>query len=346
LTTEDSVSWKTEWLPQPPKNWKDLKPHPLSALVEFGAGIDCQALSAHMRKNGYDPDEPIILKDGQILDGRHKHIGAQDAEVIPTFRKFIGTDDDAVEFVTKKILRQHLNTSQRSMLAAALSKVQICTSKDNGSGKLTLEQAAETLNVSARSTKDAAKVQEHGTEKLNEAVRNGTLAVSDAAKVAEEPAKVQNKAVKEVESGKAKTASAAVGKSDADETPDEITDNEKHKVPEVAQEAFRNLAKFEECDKLCRALQKLMDEISGLPGGEQLGKFLQPTGSEGKTVNKSEHLNALKRDLKGTRPHSVCPYCSGKAKKDCKGCAGRGWVTATTWKDAEDSVKARLACTS
>ena len=54
-----------------PTGWKHLKPHPLSELTEFGAGIDIDALAQHMREHGYDYGEPIILFDNQILDGRH-----------------------------------------------------------------------------------------------------------------------------------------------------------------------------------------------------------------------------------------------------------------------------------
>ena len=32
-----------------PENWESLEPHPLSALTQFGAGIDIDALADHMR---------------------------------------------------------------------------------------------------------------------------------------------------------------------------------------------------------------------------------------------------------------------------------------------------------
>ena len=77
----------TQFIPTP-KNWQQLKPHPLAQFTEFGAGIDISGLSAHMRRNGFDQDESIILisenKQMFILDGRHKHLAAQDADVTPT----------------------------------------------------------------------------------------------------------------------------------------------------------------------------------------------------------------------------------------------------------------------
>lgn len=200
----------TEKVPVP-DNWQTLRYHRLSALSGFGVGIDLDALVAHMRANGYDDDEPIILYDGEILDGRHKHTAAIKAEVVPTFRLYIGADP--VAFVTKKILRQHFNESQRALFAAALAKlprganqhtsIDVCSPPSKA-------KAAEMLNVSESSVDRAKKILDHGTPKLQEAVADGTLSLSDAATVATEPAKVQNRAVKEVQSGKAPTVTAAV----------------------------------------------------------------------------------------------------------------------------------------
>jgi hypothetical protein len=122
-----------------------------------------------------------------------------------------------------------------------------------------------------------------------------------------------------------------------------LTDHLGHAVPAISAEAFGNVSAFKEIDSLTRQLQKQIDELSRLPGGEQLRRQLQPTGSEGNLINKSEHLNALKRDLRFTRPYSICPYCSAKGKPACKGCNGTGWVTETCWNGAPDDVKARLS---
>lgn len=111
-------------------------------------------------------------------------------------------------------------------------------------------------------------------------------------------------------------------------------------VPENVAEAFAAVERFKAADSLAQQMQKEIDAISKGKGGEQLRRQLQPTGAEGKTINKSEHLNALKRDLKFTRPHAVCPYCNGKAPKSCKGCAGTGWVSKLTWDNTPDDVKA------
>lgn len=174
-----------------PENWKDLKCHRLATLVPYGAGLETVKLAEHMRADKYDDDEPIVLLDGEILDGRHRHIAAQEADVVPTFAMFIG--GDPIRYVRKKLDRQHLNESQRAMLAAALIKaakdderanLPSETTKVANSHPTTIQEAADAVKVSRRSVVDAVKVKEEGGEKLNEQVASGETSVSKAAAVA------------------------------------------------------------------------------------------------------------------------------------------------------------------
>jgi hypothetical protein len=189
-----------------PKNWQDLQPHSLAELVEFGAGIDLDALAEYMRQHGYDPDEAIVLHDNMILDGRHRLRAAALAGVVPTFKQFVGKN--AFAYVAKKLYRQHLDTSQRAMMAATLTRLSPLAGVQNCTPP-TLAEAGKMLNVSRRSVAHAAKVQEEGTPALNQAVMDGTIAVGDAAKVAAHPPAVQDQAVKAVRDGLAGTASQA-----------------------------------------------------------------------------------------------------------------------------------------
>jgi hypothetical protein len=193
---------KTKRIPVP-ENWKDLKPHPLAELVPYGAGIDTAKMAEHMWKYKYDEGEPVILieRNGvlEILEGRHRHVAAQEADVTPTFAIFVG--GDPLPYLMKKLLRQHLNESQRAMLAAKLielakegntdstaektgtkSKSARVRSKDKNGSKLemTHEQAAEVTNVSERNVDNAVKVNEEGGEKLKDEVAAGNVKVGTA----------------------------------------------------------------------------------------------------------------------------------------------------------------------
>src|SRR5262249_19418114 len=146
---------------------------PLAELVRFGDGIDADALADYLRQHGYDEQEPIVLHEGKILDGRHRHAAAQKVGIIPPFREFFG--ENAFLYVAKKLHRQHLSTSERAMMAATLAKKDCATLHNKPP---TQSQMADALKVSRRSIADAAKVQDQGTQSLNEAVSDGTLSVS------------------------------------------------------------------------------------------------------------------------------------------------------------------------
>jgi len=120
-------------------------------------------------------------------------------------------------------------------------------------------------------------------------------------------------------------------------------DQEGHPLPEALKPPFLNLDKFETLDSLVRQMQKTINELVQLPGGEQLARETRAEGDSNKTIYKIEELNTLKRKIKFTRPHSICPYCLGKANKACHGCNGTGWVSSLTWKGAEDQLKEKLS---
>ena len=203
-----------------PEDWQRLRYHPYSELVEFGAGIELDALIEHMNVNGYDPDEPIILIWDErseaylILDGRHRHQGATRAGVVPTFSEFVGTPKAALELVMKKLLRQHLTPSERAMVAAKLSDLRRIENPSEAAEAalpvISQDSAAAIMKVSPDAVQRAKAVIEHGTPELQAAVLDGTVSVTDAAKVANEATEVQNQAVAKVRAGDAKTAAAAV----------------------------------------------------------------------------------------------------------------------------------------
>ena len=330
---------KTEMLHSFPKNWKDLEPHPLSTLIEFGAGIDVAALAGHMREHGYDSEESIVLLDGKILDGRHKHIAAQEAGVTPTFRRYIG--DNPAAYVAKKLHRQHLNQSQRSMMGAKILAIthpktpEKSRNADGGVTNVTLgsspnqQEIADALNVSRMRVNQAVKVNEHGTEELQDAVMDGTISVSDAAAVAAEPKDVQKKAVKRVRKGKAKTVKAAVTavKGDADEGPaEEMTDQEGEKVPVDAVQAFQAAKDIEGICREIDAMIKRVEEISKGPGG-RLIRF----------DSFKQQMKDAKGNLWANRATHVCSYCKGTGKmkgKTCECCKGECWTAKYIWQQA------------
>lgn len=206
-----------------PANWREIEHHPLSELIGFGVGIDLEGLAADIQNRGYDNNEPIVLFEKKILDGRHRRAGAVMADHDgPPFVEFEGSHEEALGYVLKKVLRQHLDKSQLSMIGVEAARYkrgrpvqesEKTPRKQGGKNPeyygISAAEAAKLVGVSESLIEKAKVVKEQGTPELQQAVKDKTVTVTDAAKVAQQPKPVQNKAVDAVKSGEAKTASAA-----------------------------------------------------------------------------------------------------------------------------------------
>ena len=95
-----------------------LTRHPLSTQFLEMSPSDKAELLLSMQDHGYDKHYPIILLDGQILDGWHRYEAAQKARIEPTFEVFSGSVEEAKHFVlAANLARRHLTSKQK---AAAL----------------------------------------------------------------------------------------------------------------------------------------------------------------------------------------------------------------------------------
>ncbi len=201
----------------PPKNWQRLERSELSAMFLDMNEADLHMVIHDMETSGFR-GRPILLRNGDVMDGWHQLRSAIESKVTPIFEEFHGTDEEAfAEAWRRNGARRHYDASQRAMLAATVSNRSAGKPEANRANllDLTKDEAGQIMNVSARSIQDAKKVIEHGTDAVNAAVRNGTVSVSDAAKIVDEPARTQDAAVHEVETGKSSTATAAAAKRSA-----------------------------------------------------------------------------------------------------------------------------------
>mgnify|MGYP003624632496 CR=1 FL=1 len=130
--------------------------------------------------------EPIVVWQGKIVDGRHRHLACKEARVQPEYTYL--PDDWSLDKVKNRVvalnvLRRHLTTGQRALVAAALANM---TQKDNqwsarqNSAELTSnKQAAEQLNVSHQSVKTAKNIK-NDTPDLAEKVNRGEMSLHAA----------------------------------------------------------------------------------------------------------------------------------------------------------------------
>ncbi len=65
---------------------------------------------------------PIVLYEGQILDGWQRYLACRETGATPRFVTFEGDEAAARRFViAANLTRQHLDASQRAMIAARLA---------------------------------------------------------------------------------------------------------------------------------------------------------------------------------------------------------------------------------
>jgi hypothetical protein len=316
--------------------------HPFAEIFPLHDGQPLWDLRDDIAANGLH--DPIVLYNGQVLDGRRRQACCIARGVTPHYTQFNGDDEAALKYVVSKNLkRRHLGEAERAMVAAKVANLtrgrpliippiggiingqsESANSRDKPA---TREKAARMLNVSPRSVDRAKVVTENGTPALQDAVKDGTVSLHDAAKVAAEPPEVQDEAVKQVKDGKVRTAAAAVEDAkpppgDAEE-PQSLLDKNGEPWPVRALPAVAMIPEYE---RLIREFAKFIKAIEAMKN-TPIGVHLDSNGI-------CDHLRRAADSMKARRMYCGCPYCDGGGFKDgaiCKTCRGSCWVAKTTW---------------
>jgi ParB-like chromosome segregation protein Spo0J len=170
--------------------------HPLCQVLPDMPKGQFEELVADIRANGLL--HPIVLLDGQILDGRHRYRACVECGIEPQFTPFVGTDPAAF-VVSENLVRRHLTESQRAMVGAQLSVLKQgrplnnCRRDDNYSIDQT--EAAKMVGVSRSSVVKASRVKREGVPALVQKVVAGDITLYEARKIAKLGAPAQAKIV-------------------------------------------------------------------------------------------------------------------------------------------------------
>jgi hypothetical protein len=154
--------------------------HPLADLFpELEPTSDgFKALVEDIRERGQQ--EPIVLFEGKVLDGRNRARACSFLKCDPTVKDYTG--NDPIGFVLSANLhRRHLNESQRAMVGAKLTKLALGANQHTKGQGPSIEEAAKLLNVGHASIERAKKVLGSGNEQLVKDVQEGKTPVSAAA---------------------------------------------------------------------------------------------------------------------------------------------------------------------
>jgi len=155
-----------------------MENHELANIFPMMSEEDIRSLAVDIKNNGQQ--ESIIVYEDKILDGRNRFKACQLAEVLPIYENYKG--DDPLSFVISlNLKRRHLSESQKAMVAQSIAnRVVGKPNSANLHDNVSLEDAAEMMNVSRRTTATARKVVEEGQPELRQAVEAGKVTVSAA----------------------------------------------------------------------------------------------------------------------------------------------------------------------
>jgi ParB-like chromosome segregation protein Spo0J len=170
----------------------DLKPHPACAAFPMMSPAELDELASDIEENGLV--EPIVIHQGQILDGRNRLAACELAHVEPEFREYEGLEGELVAWVlSKNVHRRHLSPSQRAAVAAELATLTRGPNrKTDNTGQLagvpTQAEAAAQLQIGERSVRRAVAVRD-ADPVLHEQVKSGAVTVASAERTIRERAR-------------------------------------------------------------------------------------------------------------------------------------------------------------
>lgn len=187
-----------------------IEPHPLAALFPMMSAEEIKTLAADIKENGLR--EPIIVYEGQVLDGRNRYRACLEIGIEPMTRPWDGKGSPLSFVVSKNLIRRHLDDGQRADIAARIANIQRGGDRGNQhtGGKppiggladgedetqlVGVERAAELMNVSVRSVERARGIIRRGVPELEAAVMGGGVSLSAAEAVSYLPHEEQREIV-------------------------------------------------------------------------------------------------------------------------------------------------------
>ena len=219
-----------------------LTQHPLSAAFPGMGPLELAELTNDIRENGLI--QPIMLFEGQVLDGWHRHQACIKAGVEARFTDFTGTDPRRF-VLSLNLNRRHLSGSQKAGAIVAVNAWAPSHRPSKEEPGSTLSEMAEEAGVSTKTIQQAKKAHAAG---LGEAVKAGKVSVKKAAEIADLPEPEREAAIE-----------APAPKKDHKPKPSEDLAALQAKVADLTDELKETLAfseSLEEADKILTADDK------------------------------------------------------------------------------------------
>jgi hypothetical protein len=195
--------------------------HPACLLFPKLGKTELQELADDIKANGLR--NPVVRYHGKILDGRNRLAACEMAGVKPRFVEWTGTGSPVEWVISENLVRRHLTSSQRAVVANDLlpllereakerqrlskgrgKKVrkELPTFSENGNGRAS-QVAARVTKTNAAYVKAVKNISAEAPELLEE-VRSGKLSVPEARELARAPTSIRKKVLGIVDNGGAK----------------------------------------------------------------------------------------------------------------------------------------------
>ena len=272
-----------------PETKLNLVPHELAEAFPDLTEKAYQELLVDIRDNGQLV--PIVLFDGQILDGKNRYRACEELGLKPITQEYRGTNP-AGYVISLNINRRHLTASQRAIIADKISQWSTKGNNRHG-GTKTQAEAAEQMNVDSGSVKMARRTRRQAPKEVYEAMDAGEVNVTDAGKVAKKSHAIQKQALADKRSGKTKTMVESVKNQEKGVRPKGSTVNLKE-LPDEARIQIRGrvavLSEHTNTLSMSHLGEKARDEVWDLV--VELSKEHQvdiaKTAPAGKTVDQDD----------------------------------------------------------
>jgi len=131
---------------------------------------DYNRLKDDIRDNGYDSKQPIIIYEGQVLDGWNRWTACIELKINPPTRQFDGNESEAIGLVMRTNKRRNLNSGQWATIAVEAEDIIRAIAKQGESErrlKIAASRKDETRQKIAPSEKDLGKTATKAAELFN-----------------------------------------------------------------------------------------------------------------------------------------------------------------------------------
>jgi len=160
--------------------------HPLSAAWPDMARDEFDALVLSIQEHGQR--EPIMLYDGQVLDGWHRLQACESAGRKPQFAAFEGSLEDAEAFVCDKHTRRSLTATQRAAAVLAMYSWRTGAGQPKKNrlpdSQLTTEELANKAHVSVATVKKVKEALSAAPERVED-MRSGKVSATTVVRQSE-----------------------------------------------------------------------------------------------------------------------------------------------------------------